>query len=80
MADRSDIAEELARLASHFDQFERLLDGDEAVGRRLDFLLQEIGREANTAGAKSQDAPLAHLVVELKAETERMREQVQNVQ
>jgi uncharacterized protein (TIGR00255 family) len=46
----------------------------------LDFLLQEIGREANTVGAKSQDAPLAHLVVELKAETERMREQVQNVQ
>ncbi len=80
MADRSDITEELARLASHFDQFERLLDSDEAIGRRLDFLLQEIGREANTVGAKSQDAPLAHLVVELKAETERMREQVQNVQ
>ena len=80
IADRSDITEELARLCSHFDQFERLLDGDEAVGRRLDFLLQEIGREANTVGAKSQDAPLAHLVVELKAETERMREQVQNVQ
>jgi uncharacterized protein (TIGR00255 family) len=80
LVDRSDITEELARLSSHFDQFERLLDGDEAVGRRLDFLLQEIGREANTVGAKSQDAPLAHLVVELKAETERMREQVQNVQ
>ncbi|MFC1641124.1 YicC/YloC family endoribonuclease [Myxococcota bacterium] len=80
MADRSDIAEELVRLSSHFDQFERLLNGEDAVGRRLDFLLQEISREANTVGAKSQDAPLAHLVVELKAETERMREQVQNVQ
>ena len=79
LADRSDITEEIARLSSHFDQFERLLDAIEPVGRRLDFLLQEIAREANTVGAKSQDAPLAHLVVELKAETERMREQVQNV-
>jgi uncharacterized protein (TIGR00255 family) len=79
LADRSDIAEEVTRLSSHFDQFERLLDAAEPVGRRLDFLLQEIAREANTVGAKSQDAPLAHLVVELKAETERMREQVQNV-
>jgi uncharacterized protein (TIGR00255 family) len=80
LADRSDITEELVRLGSHFDQFEQLLDLDEPVGRRLDFLLQEIGREANTTGAKSQDAPLAHLVVELKAEIERMREQVQNVE
>ncbi len=79
LADRSDITEEIARLSSHFDQFERLLESPEPVGRRLDFLLQEIAREANTVGAKSQDAPLAHLVVELKAETERMREQVQNV-
>lgn len=79
LADRCDITEELNRLTSHFDQVERLLDLDEPVGRRLDFLLQEIAREANTVGAKSQDAPLAHLVVELKAETERMREQVQNV-
>jgi uncharacterized protein (TIGR00255 family) len=79
LADRSDITEEITRLSSHFDQFERLIDATEPVGRRLDFLLQEIAREANTVGAKSQDAPLAHLVVELKAETERMREQVQNV-
>ena len=79
LADRSDITEEIARLASHFDQFEGLLDEAVPVGRRLDFLLQEIAREANTVGAKSQDAPLAYLVVELKAETERMREQVQNV-
>jgi len=80
MADRSDIAEELVRLGSHFDQFAQLLQAKEPVGRRLDFLLQEIGREANTTGAKSQDAPLAHLVVELKAEVERMRQQVQNVE
>lgn len=79
LADRCDITEELARLISHFDQLERLLAQHEPVGRRLDFLLQEVAREANTVGAKSQDAPLAHLVVELKAETERMREQVQNV-
>jgi uncharacterized protein (TIGR00255 family) len=50
------------------------------VGRRLDFLLQELGREANTIGSKSADAPLSHLVVELKAELERCREQVQNVE
>jgi uncharacterized protein (TIGR00255 family) len=81
IADRSDITEELVRLASHFDQFEQLLSlRDEPVGRRLDFLLQEVGREANTTGSKSQDAPLSHLVVELKAEIERLREQVQNVQ
>jgi uncharacterized protein (TIGR00255 family) len=80
MADRADITEELVRLSSHFDQFARLLQLDEPVGRRLDFLLQEIGREANTTGAKSQDAPLSHLVVELKAQIDRMREQVQNVE
>lgn len=80
MADRSDVTEELVRLGSHFEQFEHLLASDDAVGRRLDFLLQEIGREANTVGAKCQDAALSHLVVELKAEVERMREQVQNVE
>jgi len=80
MADRSDIAEELVRLDSHYDQFEQLLDKDDAVGRRLDFLLQEVSREVNTVGAKCQDAPVAHLVVALKAEVERLREQVQNVE
>lgn len=79
LADRSDITEEIARLGCHFDQLDELLDVLEPIGRRLDFLLQEVAREANTVGAKSQDAALAHLVVELKAETERMREQVQNV-
>lgn len=80
MADRSDVTEELVRLQSHYTQFDELLDKDEAVGRRLDFLLQEIGREVNTVGSKSQDAPVAHLVVEMKSEIERMREQVQNVE
>lgn len=80
LADRTDIAEELTRLASHCAQFEVLLGATEAVGRKLDFLLQELGREVNTIGAKAQDACIAHLVVGLKAEIERMREQAQNVE
>ncbi len=79
-AERSDVEEELTRLSSHFEQFERLGSMPEPVGRRLDFLLQEMAREVNTIGAKSQDAPVAHAVVEIKAEIERMREQVQNVE
>lgn len=80
LAERSDVAEELVRLDSHLAQFESLLGEDEPVGRRLDFLLQEMGRETNTIGAKCQDADVSHRVVELKAELERMREQVQNVE
>lgn len=79
-AERCDVQEELTRLESHFCQFETLSEGDEPVGRRLDFLLQEMAREVNTIGAKSQDASVAHAVVEIKAEIERMREQVQNVE
>lgn len=79
-ADRIDVAEELTRLESHSTHFEALLSGSESIGRRLDFLLQEMAREANTIGAKSQDVAIAHAVVELKAEIERMREQVQNVE
>jgi uncharacterized protein (TIGR00255 family) len=79
-ADRVDICEELTRLESHTSHFETLLASSDAVGRRLDFLLQEMAREANTIGSKSQDAGIAHSVVELKAEIERMREQVQNVE
>ena len=79
-ADRVDICEELTRLESHTSHFETLLASSEGVGRRLDFLLQEMAREANTVGAKSQDAEIAHAVIELKAEIERMREQVQNVE
>jgi uncharacterized protein (TIGR00255 family) len=79
-ADRVDIAEELTRLESHSEHFETLLRGDDCIGRRLDFLLQEMAREVNTIGSKSQDVAIAHAVVELKAEIERMREQVQNVE
>jgi len=79
-AERCDITEELTRLDSHCAQLAALVASDEAVGRRLDFLLQEMAREANTVGAKSPDAQIAHAVVEVKAEIERMREQVQNVE
>jgi uncharacterized protein (TIGR00255 family) len=82
-ADRLDIAEELVRLRSHVQQFRETLaaaDRGHPVGRRLDFLLQELGREANTVGSKASDAPLAQDVVELKTELERIREQVQNVE
>jgi uncharacterized protein (TIGR00255 family) len=79
-AERSDISEELIRLESHCSQVSELLDLDEGVGRRLDFLLQEMAREANTVGAKSPDAAISHAIVDVKAEIERMREQVQNVE
>jgi uncharacterized protein (TIGR00255 family) len=79
-AERSDICEEITRLESHSAQFSKLLSSDEPVGRRLDFLLQEMAREANTIGAKSPDAQISHAVIDIKAEIERMREQVQNVE
>jgi uncharacterized protein (TIGR00255 family) len=79
-AERVDVAEELTRLESHCAQFASLIASPEAIGRRLDFLLQEMAREANTVGAKSPDAPISHAIVEVKAEIERMREQVQNVE
>jgi uncharacterized protein (TIGR00255 family) len=79
VADRSDIAEELVRLESHLVQFDRLL-GEETAGRQLDFLTQELAREANTIAAKSTDVEIAHAVVELKTFVERLREQVQNLE
>ena len=82
-ADRLDITEELVRLRSHVQQFRAIVAEAEAgkpVGRRLDFLLQEFGREANTVGSKASDAPVAHEIVELKTDIERLREQVQNVE
>ncbi len=79
-ADRSDIAEELARLASHFAQFDDCLKATESVGRKLDFLAQEMNREINTIGAKANDALIAGEVVRLKTELERFREQAQNVE
>lgn len=79
-ADRVDIAEELTRLASHLDQLEAMVNSSEPAGRRMDFLVQEIHREVNTAGSKSQSAEIAQRIVSLKAEVERIREQVQNVE
>jgi len=82
-ADRLDITEELVRMRSHIEQFVEVLDGSGpgiSVGRRLDFLLQEMGRETNTVGSKGSDSEIAHQVVDLKTELERIREQVQNVE
>ncbi|TYP00078.1 uncharacterized protein (TIGR00255 family) [Geothermobacter ehrlichii] len=78
-ADRCDISEELTRFRSHLEQFRQLLDSEEPVGRKLDFLVQEINREANTIGSKANDAHICRLVVDIKAELEKIREQVQNV-
>jgi len=80
LVERSDITEELTRLGSHVAQMTAYMQEEEPLGRRLDFLLQEMAREINTIGAKSQDLRTSHAVVELKAEIERMREQVQNVE
>jgi len=82
-ADRMDVTEEIVRLRSHIEQLREIVaggDGRSPVGRRLDFLLQEFGREANTIGSKSSDSPAAHAVVALKTEIERIREQVQNLE
>lgn len=82
-ADRLDVSEEIVRLRSHTDQFRETLDGagpGRAVGRRLEFLLQELSREANTIGSKGGDTEVAHAVVDLKTELEKVREQVQNVE
>jgi uncharacterized protein (TIGR00255 family) len=80
LADRCDITEELVRLSSHFAQFDEALRMKEPVGRKLDFLMQEMNREVNTIGSKANDAVIASLVIQVKAEMEKMREQVQNVE
>jgi uncharacterized protein (TIGR00255 family) len=80
LADRMEITEELVRLRSHFKQFHATLALDEPVGRKLDFLLQEMNREVNTIGSKANDAEIAAMVVELKSEMEKVREQVQNIE
>ena len=79
-AERSDVTEEVTRLSSHFAQFREAMREKEAVGKRLDFLLQEMGREVNTIGSKANDADISRHVVELKSELEKIREQVQNVE
>ena len=80
LAEKCDITEELVRLESHLRQFDETLGRSEPVGRKLDFLLQEINREVNTIGSKANDATIASLVVELKGELEKIREQVQNIE
>jgi uncharacterized protein (TIGR00255 family) len=81
LADRLDLSEELTRMAAHLDHFEAELEGiGEAVGRKLTFLLQEIGREVNTIASKANDAEMQRLAIEAKAELEKMREQAENVE
>jgi len=80
MAERGDIAEEITRLAHHVEQIEKAVDSREPAGKKLDFLSQEMLREINTMGSKSRSAALRTVVVELKTEVERIREQVQNVE
>ena len=80
LADKMDVGEELTRLTSHLEQWEGLLTKGGAVGRQLEFLVQELLREANTIGSKCNDAKVAHAVVEMKTLIERLREQVQNVE
>lgn len=80
LADRSDISEELVRAASHIEQFRHIMGSDEPGGRKLNFLLQELHREFNTMGSKIGQADVSHRIVEVKAELEKIREQIQNVE
>ena len=79
-ADKVAVDEETVRLRSHFDQMKKFLDSGEPVGRKLDFIVQEMNREANTIGSKVNDSVLAHKVVDIKGEIEKIREQVQNIE
>src|SRR5262249_14336921 len=80
MAERLDVSEELVRLETHLGHLDELTRADGAVGRKLDFVVQEVGRELNTIGSKAQDAAIAALVIDAKAELERLREQAQNIE
>lgn len=79
-ADKVAVAEETVRLRSHIDQLGQFLNSDEAVGRKIDFLVQEMNREANTIGSKAQDVTIARNVIDIKAEIEKIREQIQNIE
>lgn len=79
-ADRTSITEEIVRLKSHIKQFKTIIASDQPVGRKLDFLIQEFNREANTIASKANDYTLAQIVVEVKAEIEKIREQIQNIE
>ena len=80
MADRSAIDEEIVRLGSHVEALRKLFEDEKPIGRRLDFLVQELNRETNTISSKSQDIPITRLTVDMKAEIEKLREQLQNVE
>jgi uncharacterized protein (TIGR00255 family) len=80
LADRSDVSEELVRLGSHIRQFNALFKENQPAGKKMEFLLQEMNREANTIGSKSMDSEISHQVVTIKAELEKLREQVQNIE
>lgn len=80
LAERSDVAEELTRMASHLDQFAALMESEEPAGRKMDFLVQEMNREVNTIASKASWLSSVEIVVEMKAEIERIREQIQNIE
>lgn len=79
-ADRSDISEEIVRVESHIKEFRTIMDSEESAGRKLNFLLQEFGREFNTMGAKAGNSNVSHIIVAVKSELEKIREQVQNIE
>ena len=80
MADRSDISEEVVRARSHIHQFRAIVNSTEPAGRKLNFLLQELNREFNTMGSKTDKTNVSHIIVEVKSELEKIREQLQNVE
>lgn len=80
LADRSDISEEIVRALSHIQQFRSLMNSEDPAGRKLNFLLQEFNREFNTMGSKADNQDISHIIVDLKSELEKIREQVQNVE
>ncbi len=80
LADKSDVSEEVTRLIAHFDHADKMLALDEPIGRKLDFLIQEMQREINTLGVKVRDSDVAHVVLEMKSELEKIREQIQNIE
>ncbi len=79
-ADKIAVSEETVRLRSHFEQFSNMLNSNEAIGRKLDFIVQEMNRETNTIGSKCIDSQIAYMVVDIKAEIEKIREQIQNIE
>jgi uncharacterized protein (TIGR00255 family) len=80
MAEKLDISEEISRIKNHLTQFREILRTGDAIGKKLDFLLQEINREVNTVSSKAGDYAVSNLVVEMKTEIEKIREQIQNIQ